>query len=61
MSKEISILSEINSELAVIDSKKMAKINERMKEIDRANLTASKRNTQATSQLMTLTMLCDAP
>ena len=61
MSKEISIISDINSELAVIDNKKMAKINERMNEIDRANLTASKKNTQSTSQLMTLTMLCDAP
>ena len=61
MSKEISIISDINSELAVIDNKKMANINERMKEIDRANLTASKKNTQSTSQLMTLTMLCDAP
>ena len=61
MSKELSIISEINSELAVIDNKKMAKINQRMKEMDRANLTASKKNTQATSQLMTLTMLCDAP
>ena len=47
--------------LTVIDSKKLAKISDKMKEIDRANKSVCKRNTQATGQLMTLTMLCDAP
>ena len=40
---------------------KIAKINERMVEIDRANKTAGRRNTQTTNQLMTLTMLTDSP
>ena len=49
------------SSLAVMDSKKLAKISDKMKEIDRANQAVCKRNTQATGQLMTLTMMCDAP
>ena len=40
---------------------KIAKINERMVEIDRANKTAGRRNTQTTNQLMTLTMMTDSP
>jgi chromosome segregation ATPase len=32
-----------------------------MKEMDRANLSFNKKNTQTTSQLMSLTMMCDAP
>jgi len=58
---DLSIISELNTELAVIDSKKLAKISLRMKEMDRANLSFNKKNTQTTSQLMTLTMMCDAP
>ena len=58
---DLSILVELNSELAVIDDKKLAKISERMKEMDRANLSFNKKNTQTTSQLMSLTMMCDAP
>ena len=58
---DLSILVELNTELAVIDSKKLAKISERMKEMDRANLSFNKKNTQTTSQLMSLTMMCDAP
>lgn len=61
MIKELSIIDGLSTDLAVIDSKVMAKISGRMKEIDRANNTVSKKNTQATSQLMTLTMMCDAP
>ena len=57
----LALIEDLNTELAVIDSKKLAKISERMVEIDRANLTAGKQNTQTTSSLMTLTMLCDAP
>ena len=58
---DLSILVELNTELAVIDDKKLAKISERMKEMDRANLSFNKKNTQTTSQLMSLTMMCDAP
>ena len=65
MSKELAVgfdlISELNTELSVIDSKKLAKISEKMKEMDRANNSFGKGNTQTTSQLMTLTMLCDAP
>ena len=61
MANELALIEELNTELAVIDSKKLAKISQRMVEIDRANLTAGKKNTQVTSQLMTLTMMCDAP
>ena len=58
---QIALIEELNTELAVIDSKKLAKISQRMVEIDRANLSFGKKNTQTTSQLMTLTMMCDAP
>jgi len=58
---DLSVFSELNSDLMVIDDKKLAKISERMKEVDRANHALCKKNTQATSQLMTLTMMCDAP
>ena len=58
---ELVLISELNHDLRVIDDKKLAKISERMKEMDRANLSFQKKNTQTTSQLMTLTMLCDAP
>ena len=61
MANGLALIEEINTELAVIDSKKLAKISQRMVEIDRANLTAGKSNTQTTSSLMTLTMLCDGP
>ena len=55
------LIVELNTEFAVIDDKKLAKISERMKEMDRANNSFSKGKTQTTSQLMTLTMMCDAP
>ena len=61
MVKELALIEELNTELAVIDSKKLAKISQRMVEINRANLTVGKKNTQTTSSLMTLTMMCDAP
>ena len=61
MASELALIEELNTELAVIDSKKLAKISQRMVEIDRANLTVGKKNTQTTSSLMTLTMMCDAP
>ena len=40
---------------------KIQKISERMGEIDRALHTTGRKNTQTTSQLMTLTMLTDSP
>ena len=58
-SKELML--ELNTEFAVIDNKQLAKISERMKEMDRTNNSFSKGKTQTTSQLMTLTMMCDAP
>ena len=61
MANSLALIEELNTELAVIDSKKLAKISQRMVEIDRANLTAGKQNTQTTSSLMTLTMLSDGP
>jgi len=61
MANELALIEDLNTELAVIDSKKLAKISQRMVEIDRANLTVGKKNTQTTSSLMTLTMMCDAP
>ena len=41
--------------------KQLAKIAERMIEIDRATHTTGRSNTQTTNQLMTLTMMTDAP
>jgi len=58
--KDLTLMSGLG-ELSVIDDKKLAKISDRMKEMDRANQSVCKKNTQATSQLMTLTMMCDAP
>jgi len=58
---ELAIPEEFVQNLPTITPKKMAKISERMVEIDRANITAGKKNTQTTTQLMTLTMLTDSP
>lgn len=44
-----------------IDTKKIAKIIDRMPEIQRVRNTTGRGNTQTTNQLMTLTMLCDSP
>ena len=57
---DLALIPELQ-ELSVMDNKKLAQISERMKEMDRANQALSKKNTQTTGQLMTLTMLCDAP
>ena len=59
--RELAIPEDFIQNLPTITSKKMAKISERMVEIDRANKTAGKRNTQTTTQLMSLTMLTDSP
>ena len=50
---ELAIPEDMVNNLPTITPKKLAKISERMVEIDRANLTAGKRNTQTTIQLMT--------
>ena len=47
--------------LATIDDKKLAKIAEKMVEIDRVNHTAGRSHTQTTNQLMSLTMMTDSP
>jgi hypothetical protein len=47
--------------LATITDKKLAVISEKMVEMDRANHTAGRSDTQTTNQLMTLTMLSDSP
>ena len=47
--------------LATIDDTKLAKIAEKMTEIDRASHTAGRSQTQTTNQLMSLTMLTDSP
>ena len=46
---------------ATITPDKLAKIQERMTEIDRANQTLGRRNTQTTNQLMTLNMISSGP
>lgn len=48
-------------DMLVIDDKRIAKINERMPAIIKATQAIGRKNTQTTSTLMTLTMLCDSP
>lgn len=60
-SKEINYLSESIGEFSTITPAKLAKINAGMVEVNRACQAFSKKNTQTSSQLMTLTMLNDAP
>ena len=47
--------------LATITDKKLAVISEKMVEMDRANHTTGRSQTQTTNQLMTLTMMSDSP
>jgi len=47
--------------LATINDEKLAVISEKMVEMDRANHTTGRSNTQTTNQLMTLTMMSDSP
>ena len=49
------------SELATMTPDKVALIAERMVEIDRANKTTGRSDTQTTNQLMTLTMMASSP
>ena len=59
--KGIIKLHESMNGLATMDSDKIAKVSERMVEIDRAINTLGRKNTQSTVQLMTLNMLTDSP
>ena len=69
MSKSVTKIKERRSSqlaksfggLTTIGEKQLAKIAERMIEVDRANHTTGRSNTQTTNQLMTLTMMTDAP
>ena len=58
---ELAEIQDTISGLATITPKKMRKISERMVEMERANNSLGRRNTQATNQLMTLPMLTDSP
>jgi len=58
---ELAQIEKEFSGLATITPAKMKKITERMVEVDRANNSLGRRNTQTTNQLMTLTMLTDSP
>jgi len=49
------------SGLATITDEKLSVISEKMVEMDRANHTAGRSDTQTTNQLMTLTMMSDTP
>lgn len=60
-SHALAISSENLGIMETMTPDKIAKINERMVEIDRANNTTGRTNTQHTNQLMTLTMLTDSP
>ena len=57
----LGINAEVISGMETMTPNKIAKIAERMVEIDRANKSLGRRNTQTTNQLMTLTMLTDSP
>ena len=59
--KEIALIRETFDSLPTITPDKLAKISERMVEMDRAKQTLGRKNTQTTNQLMTLTMLTDSP
>ena len=62
MSEELMKLNpEITSGMATMTPNKIAKIRERMVEMDRANQSLGRKNTQTTNQLMTLTMLTESP
>ena len=62
MSEELMKLNpEIENSMATMTPNKIAKIRERMVEMDRANQSLGRKNTQTTNQLMTLTMLTESP
>ena len=57
----LGINAEFVSGMETMTPDKIAKIAERMVEIDRANKSLGRKNTQTTNQLMTVTMLTDSP
>ena len=62
MSEELMQLNpEIENGMATMTPDKIAKIRERMVEMDRANQSLGRKNTQTMNQLMTLTMLTESP
>ena len=61
LNKEIIKMHESMNGLATMTPDKIAKVSERMVEIDRAINTLGRKNTQSTIQLMTLSMLTDSP
>ena len=61
MGSLVKLSDDIISNLPTMTADQIAEINERMVEIDRANKTLGRRNTQTTNQLMTLTMMTDSP
>ena len=62
MTEELMKLNpEITSGMATMTPNKIAKIRERMVEMDRANQSLGRKNTQTMNQLMTLTMLTESP
>ena len=54
-------LNGLGTGLATMTPDKIAKVAERMVEVDRATKTLGRSNTQTTNQLMTLTMMTDSP
>ena len=59
--KELAQIQNSISGMATMTPDKIQKISERMVEMERANNSLGRRNTQTTNQLMTLTMLTDSP
>jgi len=54
-------LMNLASDLPTMTPEKVSDISKRMVEMDRANRTTGRKNTQTSNQLMTLTMLTDSP
>ena len=54
-------LAETMTDMSTLTPETVARISERMVEVDRANKTLGRKNTQTTNQLMTLNMLSAAP
>jgi len=59
--KGFQALQEAVGGLATITDEKLAVISQKMVEVDRANHTAGRSQTQTTNQLMSLTMMTDSP
>ena len=54
-------LAETMTDMSTLTPETVARISERMVEVDRANKTLGRKNTQTTNQLMTLNMLSADP